>query len=535
MEQFDVIVVGSGAGGAAAAWAYATLGKKVCIIERGEWSLRESFPANFENWEELKNTVYSYDPNIRLRDSDYQIDNSHSSIRVANYNGVGGSTILFSGHFPRMHPSDFRTRTLDNVGQDWPLSYSMLEPFYDLNDKNMNTAGLLGDPAYPSMKFLKKPLSIGSYGNTLGAAFNKLGWHWWPSYSAISTTNGSADTICQSFGPCNTGCPSGAKSSVDLTYVKKAIDLGAKLITSASVFDLLVRDGEVFGVIALKKNKKFRIYGNLVVLACNAIGTSRLLMHHLSKYAPEQAPNTSPLLGKNLMMHPLGFAEATLPHETDCTIGPQGCCIYSHEFYETRNSNKFSRGYTMQILRAGGGIEAAIRGMDRGEVNWGASLVKDFIKFRNRYASMAIICEDLPDTHNTVYLTNKIDRDGLPIVGVKYSLSENTKKMLSHGLTSAKQVLKAAGGKRIQVSAPVADAGWHLMGTARMGHDRQSAVSSHIGEFFGIKKLFVADGSLFVTSGGVNPASTIQALALYVANESSKKYFNSADLLNAAV
>lgn len=527
--------MGSGAGGATAAWVYAKLGKKVCILERGDWVSRDQFPANFANWEKLKNGPYSYNPNVRNNASDYEIDNTLSPISVANYNGVGGSTILFSGHFPRMHPSDFCTKQLDAVGEDWPVSYFDLEPYYDLNDQNMHTAGLVGDPAYPDMKSLKKPVPIGSYGNLLGHAFNKLGWHWWPSYSAISTIGKSSGISCQNIGPCNTGCPSGAKSSVDETYMKKALELGVVLITNAVVDDLLVEKNEVHGVVYSKSGQKFTVYSILVVLACNAVGTPRLLLHHLSKYPSKAKPKTSAQLGKNLMMHPLGFAEAILPHDTDCTIGPQGCCIVSQEFYETRNSNNFSRGYCMQVLRNGGGVEAAIRGLDTGEISWGNEFTSDYLNFRNRYASLTIICEDLPQLGNRVYLTDKFDRDGMPVVGIEYKLSDNSKQMLSHGLSSAKKLFKAAGSKKIRVHAPVADAGWHVMGTARMGNDPEKAVTSSIGELYGIKKLFVADSSLFVTSGAVNPTSTVQALALYVANESSKKYLATESILDDPV
>ena len=106
--------------------------------------------------------------------------------------------------------------------------------------------------------------------------------------------------------------------------------------------------------------------------------------------------------------------------------------------------------------------------------------------------------------------------------------------MLSNGLGNAKKLFKAAGGKRIRVTGPVSDAGWHILGTARMGDDISNSVTSRIGEVHGLKRLFIADGSLFTTSSGVNPASTIQALALYVAESSSKKYLGSKDLLHEA-
>src|SRR5204863_169184 len=99
--------------------------------------------------------AWALSPNQRLASgaenlsADYPIDDSASAIKPLMWNGVGGSTINWGAHFPRLHPSDFRTRTLDGVGDDWPFSYFDLEPYYDANDVELGVAGLTGDPAYP--------------------------------------------------------------------------------------------------------------------------------------------------------------------------------------------------------------------------------------------------------------------------------------------------------------------------------------------------------------------------------------------------
>ena len=134
-----------------------------------------------------KDFNFSPFPNVRKLESDYLINDSNSQISIANFNGVGGSTILYSGHFPRLHPSDFKTFSLDEVGHDWPISYKDLENFYNLNDEMTGVSGLEGDPAYPEIKNMQPPIAMGSIAKTLGTGFNNLGWHWWPSYSAIIT------------------------------------------------------------------------------------------------------------------------------------------------------------------------------------------------------------------------------------------------------------------------------------------------------------------------------------------------------------
>jgi len=91
---------------------------------------------------------YSPSPNIRARPEDYPINEDNSPIKVVNFNGVGGSTVMYTAHWPRMHPSDFKVRTLDGVADDWPIDYDALTPFFEENDRMMGVSGLSGDPRF---------------------------------------------------------------------------------------------------------------------------------------------------------------------------------------------------------------------------------------------------------------------------------------------------------------------------------------------------------------------------------------------------
>ena len=110
---------------------------------------QSEYPANGRDFEARAFSDYATSPNIRRAPADYPINDDNSPIKVVNFNAVGGSTIMYTAHYPRLHPSDFRTRTLDDVGDDWPIDYATLEPFYAENDRMMGVAGLAGDPAYP--------------------------------------------------------------------------------------------------------------------------------------------------------------------------------------------------------------------------------------------------------------------------------------------------------------------------------------------------------------------------------------------------
>ena len=139
----------------------------------------DNSPSYSDDWELGRLSDFNPDPNIRRLSEDYPIDTTKSPISPLMYNGVGGTTLHWTAHFPRFHPSDFRSRTLDNIGDDWPISHQVLEPFYNLNDGITGVSGLAGDPAYPARPPRQTPpLAIGKPATRLASSFDKLGWHW---------------------------------------------------------------------------------------------------------------------------------------------------------------------------------------------------------------------------------------------------------------------------------------------------------------------------------------------------------------------
>lgn len=493
-------------------------------LEQGDWMANTNYPSTKRNWEVLQKHEYNVSPNIRKLAADYPINDNDSPIAIANFNAVGGSTILYSGHFPRFHPSDFKVRTLDGVADDWPIDYEKLEPYFSENDRMMGVSGLADDPAYPPREPPPGgyPVPIGQMGETIAKGFNKLGWHWWPSYSAIITRPYMGREKCKNLGPCNTGCPQGGKSSADITYWPQAVKNGVQLKTRCRVREITVNDsGKATGVIYYDESgTECRQKARIVILGCNGVGTPRLLLNSHSKHFPDGLANRSGLVGKNLMLHPLGFVEGRFDEDLKSHLGPQGCCILSQEFYETDINRDFVRGYTMQVLRGAGPIETALSGVTLREIPWGD---KHHQAFANRFGhtfGISVIVEDLPELHNSVTLDNSlVDSNGIPAPKITYKLSENSKKMMAHGLTRGKEVMNAAGSSKNLAFGPVRKSGWHLMGTARMGTAPHNSVVNEWGRCHDVNNLFIVDSSIFVTSGGVNPVSTMQAVSLYIADK----------------
>ncbi len=528
-EPVDVLIIGAGASGAAVAWSLADTKMRIVCLEQGDWMKQSEYPTNKTDWEVQQFGPFNIDPNIRKRETDYPINNEGSPINVVNFNGVGGGTILYAAHFPRLHPSDFKVKTLDGVADDWPISYETLEPYFGQNDRMMGVSGLAGDPMYPPKQPPLPPIPLGLVGETVARGYNKLGWHWWPSDSAIISQPYNGRDKCLNLGPCISGCSQGAKSSTDITYWPEAIRAGVELRTRCRVREITLDDqGMADGVIYYDdQGEECFQNAEVVIMACNGVGTPRILLNSKSDRYPNGLANSSGLVGKNLMFHPVGFASGIFEEKLDSHKGPQGCCILSKEFYETDLSRGFVRGYNMQISRGSGPFHTAIQGYMNGKIPWGPGHHEAFQKRFDHMANIGVLCEDLPEECNTVTLDpDLVDSNGIPAPKIDYTLSENSRRMLDHGLARAEEVLLAAGAIETTSSGLVQAAGWHLLGTARMGKDPETSVVNPWGRSHDVKNLFIVDGSIFVTGGGLNPTSTIQAAALYIADTMKKNLAN---------
>ena len=526
----DVLIVGAGASGAAVAWSLAQTKMRIVCLEQGGWMNPADYPSNTRDWEMRQAREFHTSPNLRKRRADYPINDDDSPIAILNFNAVGGSTILYSAHFPRFHPSDFRVKTLDGVADDWPIDYATLTPYFAENDRNIGVAGLAGDPAIPYHEPPLPPLPMGRMGETMGRGFNKLGWHWWPSDTAIATREHNGRAKCLNLGPCNAGCAQGAKSSADVTYWPMAQRAGVELRTGCRVREVTVDEHDMatgvayFDADGVERHQRAEV----VIVACNGVGTPRLLLNSTSARFPDGLANRSGLVGKNLMLHPFGHVRGIFDTPLASHFGPQGSCILSQQFYETDPSHGFVRGYDLQITRGMGPVSTARYGLASGAIPWGADHHAAFERLYDRDIHIGVLCEDLPEEHNQVTLDPVLaDSDGIPSPKIRYTLSENSRLMLEHGLDRATEALDAAGAVSVYKSpSPIRYSGWHLLGTARMGDDPERSVVNGWGRSHDVRNLFIVDGSVFVTSGGVNPTTTIQAVALYIADSMKKNLAN---------
>jgi choline dehydrogenase-like flavoprotein len=253
-------------------------------------------------------------------------------------------------------------------------------------------------------------------------------------------------------------------------------------------------------------------------MACNGVGTPRILLNSTSKRFPDGLANSSGLVGKNLMFHPCGYVVGTFEEEQDGQRGSQNW-LCSQEFYETDAGRDFVRGYTLEASRGGGPVLTALGGMMSGRIPFGAGHHEAFRRSYNRTAGLIVLCEDLPEEANAVTLDPALkDANGIPAPKIDYRMSENSLRMLEHGRLRATEAMRAAGAHDVQHTIPIPSGGWHLMGTARMGRDPATSVIDAEGRCHDVPNLYIVDGSTMVTCAGVNPTSTIQAVALCIAD-----------------
>jgi choline dehydrogenase-like flavoprotein len=523
----DVLIIGAGASGGVVGLRLAQAGFKVVCLEQGRWHDRGEFPGPKPDWELRVRKQWSPDPNVRRNPEDYPVNDRNSDITPLMFSGVGGSMTLFAGDWPRMLPSDFRVRTLDGVADDWPLTFEELDPYYARIARRVGVAGLAGDPAYPETEdYPLPPLPLGDGGMDVARAHDRLGWHWWPAPNAILSAPYQGRHACAQWGSCMQGCPEAAKASSDVTHWPEAKGLGARVVTGARVTRIVAGPrGLVTGAEYVDEAGHAQFQkADIVVLAANAIGTARLLLMSPTNGDTDGLANSSGLVGKRLMMHPFAVVTGVFEQFMKTWQGNVGSRIHCLEFYETDSDRGFVRGAKWSMAPSTGGPMNAALPERAGKGVWGPQhhrLVKE--RF-GHCLSWGIFGDDLPDERNRVELDESLtDAAGLPAPKIRYRVGENTHRLLDFHVARATESMLEAGAQHVDSLTVMRTAGWHLLGTARMGSDPADSVVNPWGKTHDIENLYVVDGSVFVTSGGVNPTNTISSLALRFADRMVEK------------
>jgi choline dehydrogenase-like flavoprotein len=523
----DVIIVGSGFAGLAIAQELTAAGVKVTVLEQGPPIHDVDHPTLRDDWEWAALREWNFSPNVRGLEQDYPVVTG-DSFRPYMYNAVGGSTNHYGGWWHRMKPVDFRKGTEHGLEGtiDWPISYEDLAPYYDLNDRYVGISGLPGDPGYPPRPDAHRlpPLKHGNYYELLMRGFDRLGWHWWVGDNAIISQPYDGRMGCNLNGFCPMGCPRGSLGTAWQAFGRRAMLNGMDLRANTRVLRVTVdSSGAANGVEYADRvtGSEHRLNAPLVVVACNGIGSPRLLLNS-PKNGEGTIGNSHDQVGRHLLLHGYICGDLWFDESTEHYKGPFGLGMYCQEFYDTDPARGCVNGITFSLGTGYGPAAAAFGGTAGSDVApWGKEHHREFERRFDHNVFFAIQVEDIPLPDSRVTLDpDATDSSGIPAARADYKGHENDKKILRFGIERMKELAEAADARSIDIESidEYSPHGWHLMGTCRMGDDRENSVVDSWHRAWDTPGLIVCDGSSMTTSGAGNPTATIGALALRCAD-----------------
>ncbi|TAM71288.1 MAG: GMC family oxidoreductase [Microbacteriaceae bacterium] len=517
-DYADVCVVGAGPSGAVTAKRMREAGFSVTVLEQGGWPDHSKSRGNHPDFELRQDLDWQWNPNIRNGRADYPVDDSESDVSALMWNGVGGSAVVYASQWMRNMPSDFRVKTLDGVGDDWPMTYEDLIPFYEQVEADFGISGLDGDPAYPDAKgYPLPPVPLGAGGRKVAAAMNRLGWHWWPGTNAIATRPYRHLNASAQRGDCMWGNLDRSKGTVDVTHWPDLITAGVILRTNSRASRIAVdRQDRATGVEYFDESGVLQFQPAGVIIVCaNGVGTPRLLLLSETPSHVGGLANSSGLVGKRLMMHPASSVIGLFDEDLGTERGSWGQTLYSLQFYETDAARGFLRGAKWGLQPTGGPQRTTGAYPWSSVPIWGEGFQAQLQRRLGRSLLWVSCGEDLPEESNSVTLdTAATDSSGLPAAKLVYRTSENSTRMLGWHNERMADTFREAGATEVIVAPQIRQSGWHLLGTAVMGTDPESSVVDEWGKTHDIDNLYIFDGSVWPTSAGMNPTATIAALAL---------------------
>ena len=545
-DAFDVVVVGSGAGGGFAAMALAEAGMRVLLLERGRrFDPRRDFPMSHPNWEiqprpfrdtETSNgdatLVLEDGPVLNPRYAHLRSSNlpgaapGHGSrrgaFRYARVFGLGGTTLHYQGEAHRFPESAFRPASVYGFGVDWPLSYTDLTSYYERAERILGVAGAAGNPFKAPRGPFPTPAHRLSYASQrVARGATKLGWTLRPNSLALPSRSLDGRLACQRSGGCVRGCSFGAKSSVDLTAIRRGEQTGRlRIQTESRVLAMeMGADGRIDALLYRRANAIHRVRGRIVVLALGAVETPRLLLATRSARMPDGIANSSGLLARYFMETMYVALTVRFDERIDAYKGPP---IDSRiwDFSRPARDAGVRAGFALGVSGTFGGFHGPmsyalqIPGIGRAHKE----------TMRKRFGTVLTlfgIAEQEPRSGNRLTLAEAKDADGVPMVRVESTPSETDLRALDAMRSRLKDLADASGAIEVvqQVSAYDVPSATHVGGTCRMGTDpRHSVVNSH-GRSHDVTNLFIADASVLPGEGaGDSPSLTIQALALRTAD-----------------
>jgi len=498
-EHFDVIIIGTGAGGGTLLHQLAPSGKRILVLERGSFLPREK-----DNW--------NYHGSFKYYSSEVMYNRDGGEIRPGFSYHVGGNTKVYGAALFRLRERDLEQfQHRDGISPEWPIKYNDWEPYYTRAEELYQVHGKAGeDPTDPwrSQEYPHPPISheprikevfetlkacgIKPYPAPMGVRINEAS----PLYSACIR----CDT-CDGY-PCMVH----AKSDSEVSAVRPALrEPRVTLLTEAKVIRLYTNASgrEITGVIADVKGERRIFKADVVVVSCGAVNSSALLLRSANDKHPHGLANSSGLVGRNLMKHVLGSLVAVTTQKPNPSKFQKTMAI--NDFYWGEPGYDFPMG-NIQLMG-----KTVIDGLIGNEAKYTPLTIQEVAK---NSIDWWLTTEDLPDPKNQV----RVDGDRI-VIDYTENNSEPFARLTERWACILKQIdhEKAPEAKTgyFTTKMPMHSLG-HQVGTCKFGEDPKTSVLNLNCGAHDIDNLYVVDGSFFVSSGAVNPTLTIVANAIRV-------------------
>ena len=543
-KSYDVVIVGSGAGGGVAAQVLANAGAKTCVLEAGEWfdctkqsemfgwpynaphrgSSSKEKPFGYFDATQLGGWEVPGEPYTNAPGSDWMWWRARM---------LGGRTNHYGRISLRMGPYDFHPHSRDGKGFDWPISYEDLAPYYDKAEELIGVFGSQeGLENTPDGKFLPAPAPRG-YERVIKAASDKLDIPCIPSRLSMLTKSIHGRPACHYCGQCGRSCGVNANFNSPGVHIFPAIKTGnLEVRTGAMVREVTVGpDGMATGVsyVDKKTRQDIEVRAKIVVLAASCCETARIMLNSKSSQFPNGIANSTGMVGR-YVMDTVGSAVSgylpvleDLPPQNEDGVG--GMHMYMPWWlYKQQKAGKmpFARGYHIEI---GGGRQMPGAGTLGGGSymlggGYGSGLKENLRKLYGANVHFSGRGEMIPNEDSYCEIDpHGVDQWGIPVLRFHFKWSEDEVLQARHMQETFREIIETAGG---YVTHSVgADRNWgisrggeiiHEVGATKMGDNAKTSVLNQHCQAWDVKNLFITDAAPFVSNADKNPTLTITAL-----------------------
>jgi choline dehydrogenase-like flavoprotein len=544
--NYDVVIVGAGAGGGVISDVLSRAGKRVLLLERG--------PAKMD----LASTGRDHLRNQRL--SAYGVnagpekEKDHPRVFVdwktgeertviaheGGYNnnaaGVGGGTSVYGAQAWRFHPLDFRMASTYGVPEgsslaDWPISYDDLVPYYERVEHELGVAGdhtrMSHLPAY-AKPYPMAPFPPNGQGKVLQRGAESLGWQTFPLPLAINTVPYGGRPACIRCQHCvGFACPVDAKNGSQNTFLPLALKSGNCDLAAGVMVETLETDtsGRVTGVRFFDaEGASVSVKADVVVLAGGAVETARLLLNSRSAAHPQGVGNTNDQVGRNLQGHYYPTVFGLFSEDIWDGYGPGASMAvtkFSHGNEGIIGGSMLADDFVQVPIMTWKGRRAP------GLPFWGKE-AKDWMRVNyRRVTDVKGPVQEIPSPEARVSVDGTVtDRWGIPVARMSGATHPETVRTAAFMLDRATEWLQASGAEKVWGTPPGRNlsGGQHQAGTCRMGDDPQTSVVDRFCRVHGHDNVYLGDGSVHVTNGGFNPFLTIMSLAYRTAEHITKTW-----------